>query len=87
MHIRNQDAPYTSSVDAMRFWPETATAVAARRCDENGCDIAAPLGLDDLFSLRLRPALHFVGDRRRIYDERLRTRGWIESWPRLRRID
>jgi hypothetical protein len=28
MHMKNGDAPYLSAVDAMRFWPETATSVA-----------------------------------------------------------
>lgn len=31
MHIRNGDQPYSSALDAMRYWPETATAVATRR--------------------------------------------------------
>lgn len=31
MHSRNSDSPYRSATDAMRYWPETATAVAARR--------------------------------------------------------
>ena len=31
MHLRNGDAPYASAVDAIGHWPETATAVAARR--------------------------------------------------------
>ena len=30
MHLRNGDKPYTSVADAMRHWPETATAVAVR---------------------------------------------------------
>ena len=31
MHSRNGDARYISAVEAMRYWPETATAVAARQ--------------------------------------------------------
>jgi hypothetical protein len=30
MHVRNDDEPYASATDALRFWPETATAVAVR---------------------------------------------------------
>ncbi len=84
MHIRNADPPYTSAVDAMRHWPETATAVAARRHGAGLCDIAAPLGLDDLFGLLLRPTPAFAGIKRDIYDERLRSRKWLERWPALR---
>jgi hypothetical protein len=31
MHVRNGDAPYASAIEAIGHWPETATAVAARR--------------------------------------------------------
>ena len=54
MHSRNGDSPYTSATDAMRYWPETATAVAARRRGADVCEIAAPYGLDDLINLVLR---------------------------------
>ena len=87
MHIRNGDAPYVSSVDAMRYWPETATAVAARRTGPDGCEIAAPYGLDDLLNLVLRPAPHFSGARQMIYEDRLRTKSWFAVWPLLRRAE
>ena len=54
MHLRNHDAPYVSVADAMRFWPETATAVAARRLG-NECIVIAPFGLFDQDRLILRP--------------------------------
>ena len=63
MHLRNGDALYTSATDAMRYWPETATAVAVRKTDEGRCDVAAPLGLDDLFGMVLRLGLRFVADK------------------------
>ena len=84
MHERNGDAPYASAVDAMRYWPETATAVAARRQDHDRCEIAAPFGLEDLLGLVLRPTPRFSGEKRRVYEERLRTKGWTASWPHLR---
>lgn len=84
MHIRNADQPYASAVDAMRHRPETATAVAARRHGDALCEVAAPLGLDDLFVLVLRPTANFVDRKRRIYDERLRSKKWAERWPLLR---
>jgi hypothetical protein len=30
MHLRNDDAPYADSLDAMRFWVEVESALAAR---------------------------------------------------------
>ncbi len=83
MHTRNGDAPYASATEAMRCWPETATAVAVRRNDEEGCEIAAPFGLDDLLSLTLRPTPRFAQEKRHIYLERLRTKQWTAAWPML----
>jgi hypothetical protein len=84
MHIRNHDPPYASSADAMRCWPETATAVAVHRTGPRHCDIAAPFGLDDLFALILRPTPSFAGDKHAAYLQRVRTKGWLAAWPRLR---
>lgn len=84
MHIRNSDPPYASCTDAMRFWPETATAVAARRHGLDGLDVAAPVGVDDLLNLTLRPTPRFLGEKRHIYEDRLEGKGWVSSWPLLR---
>ena len=87
MHVRNDDTPYASATDAMRFWPETATAVAARRVGSSGCEVAAPLGLDDLVALVLRPTPHFTGAKHSIFQARLRAKGWTSSWPKLRVLE
>lgn len=87
MHVRNGDAPYTSATDAMRYWPETATAVAVRRNDQDACDVAAPFGVDDLLGLILRPTPRFAGEQRHIYEQRLRSKRWVDTWPRLKRAD
>lgn len=87
MHGRNGDAPYASATDAMRYWPETATAVAVRRRGSDGCDIAAPFGLDDLLDLVLRPTSRFRVEKRTIYEDRIRTKGWFGTWPLLTRAE
>ncbi|WP_108812193.1 nucleotidyltransferase family protein [Sphingorhabdus sp. Alg231-15] len=84
MHLRNGDAPYLSATDAMRYWPETATAVAARRHNSDQCEVASPLGLDDLFDLILRPTGRFVVEKRNIYDERIQSKDWIGKWSLLK---
>lgn len=84
MHVRNADQPYTSATDAMRYWPETATAVAARRVGIDGCEIAAPIGLGDLFGLIVRPTPRFAEDKKAIYANRLKSKGWLDSWSMLR---
>lgn len=82
MHLRNGDAPYASVEDAMRFWPETATAVACmRRNDE--CLTIAPFGIHDLAHLILRPtstAAHKIS----AFDARIRAKGWRTRWPQVR---
>jgi len=83
MHLRNGDAPYSGASDAMRHWPETATAIAARRTIGDRCEIAAPLGTDDLLGLVLRPTSGFVADRRAIFENRIREKRWFERWPAL----
>lgn len=84
MHLRNGDAPYASAVEAMRHWPDTATAVAARRTAQAGYEFAAPFGLDDLFNLVVRPTPRFRDDKHGIYLDRVRRKGWLGTWPLLR---
>jgi uncharacterized protein len=60
MHLRNGDNPYQDSADAMCHWPETATAIAARLRDGH-VEVMAPLGIDDLLGLVVRPTPHFTG--------------------------
>jgi hypothetical protein len=83
MHGRNGDDPYTSTTDAMRYWPETATAVAARRTSQDECEIAAPFGLDDLFDLRLRPTAKFAVEKHDIFQRRIDEKSWLKTWPLL----
>jgi len=83
MHRRNGDAPYRSCLEAMRHWPETATAVGVRLDADNQIQVAAPFGLDDLFGLRLRPTPSFTTEKHPIFLTRIRSKNWLASWPRL----
>lgn len=71
MHRRNGDAPYASATDAMRFWPETATATGVRLEDDGSIAIAAPFGLDDLFHHVLRPTPLVATSRAQVFRARL----------------
>jgi hypothetical protein len=84
MHLRNNDAPYSSAIEAMTHWPETATAVAVRRGVKGVLEVAAPLGLDDLFNLVVRPTAKYQTDKRQIYLNRLRSKNWLATWPSLK---
>lgn len=84
MHLRNGDAPYASATEAMRYWPETATAVAVRLDEQGRLEVAAPLGLEDLFDLIVRPAGRFKDEKQPIYRERLSSKNWQATWPQLK---
>lgn len=69
----------------MRFWPETATAVAAMRSG-NRCIIIAPFGLLNLERLILRPtsiAPHKVA----AFHARVTGKNWRTRWPNVCVID
>lgn len=83
MHVRNGDEPYRSATDAMRFWPETATAVAVRWQASGVCEVAAPLGVEDLLGLTLRPAGQFATTKRHLYRHRIESKHWTATWPLL----
>ena len=81
MNIRNGDSPYLDLDDAMRHWPETATAIAARICEQR-VEVLAPLGIDDLIGLIVRPTPCFAV-KLGAYRDRIATKNWTLRWPRL----
>ncbi|WBV42455.1 nucleotidyltransferase family protein [Pseudoroseomonas cervicalis] len=86
MHRRHGDAPYRDTADALCHWTETATAIAARLDTAGQVELLAPLGLEDLFGLVLRPTPVAAADPVRLaaFHARIEGRGWLRRWPRLR---
>lgn len=82
MHERNDDAPYLNSEDAIRCWPETATAVAARLSGRD-LEIIAPHGVADLVGMIVRPSPAFTR-KMAMYERRLASKEWARRWPRLK---
>jgi len=82
MHRHNDDQPYGSTEDAVFRWPETATAIAIRT-GKGAIEIIAPHGLNDLFSLIVRPTPAFAGQKIGIFRERVQKKGWLARWPLL----
>lgn len=89
MALRNGDGPYRSVNHALEHWCETPTAVAARQNAEGGIDIIAPLGLDDLFGLTVRPTPFASAHPKKLaqYRERMAKKNWPRRWPRIRVLD
>lgn len=84
MHLRNGDAPYRSTADALCHWLETPTAVAVRLGQDRAPELLAPLGLDDLVGLVLRPTPYAQAHRLTAFRERAGRKGWLEKWPKVR---
>ncbi len=86
MHLRNGDAPYGSSADALAHWLETPTAVALRLNDGGSPELLAPLGTEDLLGLVVRPTPHARMQEHRLaaYRARLEKKNWPAKWPKLR---
>lgn len=80
MHIRNNDAPYTSSFDAMSYWPEKETAVAIRQLDDGNLECIAAFGFDSLFNLQIT---HNPKRLRSVFEHRINSKGWLITWCNL----
>jgi hypothetical protein len=85
MHERNGDAPYRNTEEAIRCWPETATAIAARILGDK-VEVISPHGIDDLVHMVVRPSPAFL-HRLPIYRSRLASKNWAKRWPKLRFVD
>lgn len=86
MAERNGDPPYRSVDDALEHWCETPTAIGVR-LDRNGqVKMTAPLGLDDLFGLVVRPTPFASTQSHKLaqYRERMARKDWPSLWPRLK---
>jgi hypothetical protein len=83
MHGPTGDPPYASAIDGIRFWPETVTAIAIRIDAAGKIELAAPLGLDDLLSLCVRPTPVTREQRPAVYTQRIAKKNWLARWPKL----
>lgn len=84
MHRRHGDAPYADTSDALCHWLETPTAVAVRMDASGALALLAPLGLGDLFAMRLAPTPYALEHRLTDYRARVAGKPWAKQWPRLK---
>ena len=82
MHIRNGGSPYASTGDALRFWLETPTCVAVRLDAQGRIEVLAPYGLQDLFSMSIKPTPRGY-ERKAEYLSRVQQKRWHERWPNV----
>ena len=80
MHIRNGDAPYKNTLDAMSYWPEKETAVGACLNDDGSISIISAFGIESLFSGKVS----YNNKRSQaVFMERVISKKWLETWPQL----
>ncbi|GHI00079.1 nucleotidyltransferase family protein [Neobacillus kokaensis] len=86
MHIKNSIPPYTSSVDAISKFPETATALGVKLGEEDNILLTAPWGIHDVVNLEVKPTPFFVEtkDRIKIYEDRITNKNWKSIWGELK---
>ncbi len=80
MHIRNGDTAYTSSTDAMSFWPEKETAPGVRLNSNGSIEVASPFGIESL----LKGHITYNPKREKaLFLERVISKKWLSQWPNL----
>ena len=83
MHIRNSHLPYSNTEEAIAHWPEIPTCVGARLQDDGRIAIIAPFGLDDNWSLDVRPNPR-VHPPPEVFVRRVKEKNWLGIWPGLK---
>ncbi|UOQ48987.1 nucleotidyltransferase family protein [Gracilibacillus caseinilyticus] len=85
MHLKNNTSPYSSSIDAISKFPETATALGLTLNHQDKVILTAPCGIDDVLHLEVKPTPFFKGSTERMdaYRERIFNKKWDETWNQL----
>lgn len=81
MHFRNNHLKYINTENAISYWPETATAIAARLNLNDKIEILAPHGLNDLFNLIVKPTPNFD---LLVFQKRINEKQWEKQWKNLK---
>lgn len=85
MHVVNNMPPYSSSVDAISKFPETATALGVKLDEQNNVILTSPCGIEDVLSLQVKPTAHFLKTKELIhmYNKRVTKKNWHSKWPNI----
>ncbi|MFF2484644.1 nucleotidyltransferase family protein [Paenibacillus sp. NPDC058071] len=85
MHLANNIPPYSSSVDAISKFPETATALGLALDSQNNIVLTAPCGIEDVLHFVLKPTPYFAETKERaiIYENRIAKKNWKSVWSKL----
>ncbi len=81
MHLPNNDSPYRSTEDAMRYWPEIETAIGVKLNYDGEIELVAPFGLNALFSKTI--TINSNKPKPAIFKQRIEKKSWLSCWPNL----
>ena len=86
MHVVNDLPAYSSSVDAISKFPETATALGVKLDGKENVILTAPCGISDVINFELKPTPHFTEtkDLAVIYEERIIKKNWKSIWNKIK---
>lgn len=86
MHVVNNIPPYSSSIDAISKFPETATALGLTLDEQNHVVLTAPWGIEDVTNLVLKPTPYFEETKELadIYERRLLKKNWKGIWYKIK---
>ncbi|YCI79582.1 nucleotidyltransferase family protein [Bacillus sp. R1-10] len=86
MHVKSNVPPYSSSVDAISKFPETATALGVKLDENDNVILTAPCGIHDVINLEVKPTPYFKETKERveIYEDRITKKNWKSTWKKLK---
>ncbi|MDP7981285.1 nucleotidyltransferase family protein [Bacillus sp. WLY-B-L8] len=89
MHIISNMPPFSSSVEAISKFPETATALGLKLNDRDEIVLTAPWGVQDAINLEVRPTPYYEETKEyaHIYKERVRKKKWPGTWNKVKVFD
>lgn len=82
MHIRQQVAPFTSSLEALSHWVEVPTCIGVRLTKAGEFEWLAPYGFAINWSLQVSANPRCRQDRL-IFTQRIKEKDWQTIWPGL----
>ncbi|MCF7624524.1 nucleotidyltransferase family protein [Peribacillus castrilensis] len=86
MHVKSNMPPYSSSVDAISKFPETATALGVKLDENDNVILTAPCGISDVINLEVKPTPYFKETKERveIYEDRITKKNWKLTWNKIK---
>lgn len=85
MHLHDDNKPYNNLEDAIRKFPETASAICVRLDSQGNFKFIAPFGYKDLFELKICPTPNCRKNLKtyKQYLKRQSKKKWKTIWPKL----